>query len=325
VSGARATRRRRARALTLALLLLAPIARAQVVPERALDVVRATYNAGNHAETLKRARDALAAANFTEVQRLELLKLAGLSAFNLGDSAQAEQLFFQLLQLDPDFVLDPFAVPPSAIRLFEEVRKKNVDGLNLVRQQLVLRADQQKRDALEREQRRAEEEAARRRLEQLSRQVTVRTIEPRPYFVNFLPFGAGQFQQKRLGAGIALATTQGALGITSIISWLAINGLFQDYTYTYTDRIYPFSVTVRRIPPERANLASTWNVVKLVSGIGFYALWVVGVVDALVRHQDAVITTTTEAAPPPAAAQPGVSLDVFSTSGGLGAGLNIRF
>lgn len=320
------TERARGALLGLALALMAPRALGQVVPERALEVVRATYNAGNHAESLKRARDALAAANFTEAQRLELLKLAGLSAFNLGDTAQAEQLFFQLLQLDPDFVLDPFAVPPSTIRLFEEVRRKNVDGLNLVRQQLVLRAEQQKRDALEREKRKAEEEAARRRLESLSRQVTVRTVEARPYVVNFLPFGAGQFQQRRTGPGIALASTQGALGVTSIIAWLAINALFQDYTYTYTDRIYPFSVTVRRIPPERATQAAAWNTVKLVSGIGFYALWLVGVIDALARHQDAVITTTTEAASPaPGAPQPGVSIDLFSTSGGLGAGLNLRF
>ena len=127
-----------------------------------------------------------------EPDRIELLKISGLSAFALADAKAAEQLFYQLLLLNPDYVLDPFGAPPPAIRMFEEVRKKNADALNLARQQIALREERTKREADERERDRARAEEQRRRLDALSR--TQRTIVEKPLVVNFLPFGAGQFQ-----------------------------------------------------------------------------------------------------------------------------------
>jgi len=105
--------------------------------------------------------------------------LFALAAFNLGSRDAADRHFLQLLQLNPDYVLDPFAVPPPAIKLFEEVKKKHADSLALIRQQIALREEQQRREAAETERRKALEEAERRRLEELTRNVQVKVIEKR--------------------------------------------------------------------------------------------------------------------------------------------------
>lgn len=316
----------------LALFLVAAAAHAQVVPERELEVSRSLYDAGKYAEALARVSTALRGANFTDAQRVELLKLGGLSAFNLGDTNAAKAQFLQLLQLNPDYVLDPFAVPPPAIRLFDQVKKDNASQLDLVRQQIALRIEQEKRAQAERERQLKEEEERRRRMENLSQTVTVRTVRSQYMVVNFIPFGAGQFQQGRTAWGVAFAVSEGVLAAVSIISYFALGALFEPYTYTWTDRLTAdgtgnFSVTVSRIPPSRQTEADVWRGLKLGSGIGFYALWALGIVDALFHHQATVVTETQElkspATTPPTS--PGVRLQIFPTHGGLGAGVHIGF
>ncbi len=232
-----------------AALLFGASASAQVVSEREVEITKALFDSGQYAEALKRANSAMSLANFTEPQRIEMQKIAALSAFNLGQSAEANKHFSQLLQLNPDYVLDPFAVPPTAIKQFEQVRKEMADSLNLIRQQIALRAEQDKR--LEAARLQAEEQ--RRRVEGLARETVIRTVEKRSMLLNFVPFGAGQFQQGRNGWGIGLAVSEGILALTSIISFLAIESLFETRTFTFNDRLTPdgkFSIVVRGIPIE---------------------------------------------------------------------------
>ncbi|MCP2871881.1 hypothetical protein, partial [Salmonella enterica] len=77
-----------------------------------------------------------------------------------------------LLKVNPDYLLDPFAVPPAAIKVFEQVRKDNGDALNLVRQQISLRLEQEKRALAERERLAKEQEERLRRQEILNGKVT---------------------------------------------------------------------------------------------------------------------------------------------------------
>jgi tetratricopeptide (TPR) repeat protein len=321
---------RRTRGVVLALALLPALALAQVVPDRELEVSKSLYDAGKYAEALSRVGTALRGANFTEAQRMELLKLGGLSAFNLGDTNAAKSQFLQLLQLNPDYVLDPFAVPPPAIRLFDQVKKDNASQLDLVRQQIALRAEQEKRAQADRERLLKEEEERRRRMENLSQSVTVRTVKSQYMVVNFIPFGAGQFQQGRTAWGVAFAVSEGVLAAVSIISYFALGALFEPYTYTWTDRLTAdgsgnFSVTVNRIPPSRQTEADVWRGLKLSSGIGFYALWALGIVDALFHHEPTTVTETQELKAPSAPAAPGARLRIFPTNGGLGAGVQVGF
>ncbi len=291
--------------LPLSLLLAVP-ARAQIVPEREVDLVKARFDAGNYTAALQGANAAMALANFSDQQRIELHRIAALSAFNLGELPGADQHFLQLLQLNPDYVLDPFAAPPPALKRFEQVKSDNAERLNLVRQQMALRAEQERRDLAERERARLAEEERRRRVEELSRGVTVRTVEKHPLLINALPFGLGQFQQGRASVGTALAVTQGVLVITSLIGYFVHRSLYQQVTWTWTDRLTAdgrFSIVTSAIPLDRQADAITWRWITNVSGAAFYAAWLGGAIDAFLHHVPERVSETREPAAPRAALQ----------------------
>lgn len=322
-----------ARTLAVAIaLLLAPLpARAQATPGREVEAVRSLFNAGNYSEALARARQAMAVVNFAEAERIDLLKMAGLSAFALGEASAAEQLFYQLLLLNPDYVLDPFAAAPPAIRMFEDVRKKNADALNIARQQIALREERIKRETEEREREKARAEEQRRRLDALSR--TQRTVVEKPFVVNFIPFGAGQFQQGRTGLGVLFATTEGALAIGSVVAFIAIEGLFKTENVLLENRLGvpegKYTVTVRRIPAEKQVERDVWTAVKYSTAGAFYALWGVGIVDAVAHHQGEVVSEKPIILPSPAETAPAPKAQLtpflFPTQGGLGGGFTLDF
>ncbi len=310
----------------LALLLLTSSAFAQIVPEREVEIVQSLYDVGQYANVIKRVDESLSLANFSDAQRIKLLELRALSSFNSGDAPGTKSDFLSLLKLNPDYILDPFAVPPPVIKLFDQVKKENVDTLNLVRQQIALRAEQEKRAAAERE-RLAREAEAKRRLEE--GMVTVRTIERRSMLANFLPFGAGQFAQGRLGVGAAFAVTEGIMAILSVVSFYAIEGLFQTRTIELWDRVRPegeedtpYIITQRSIPASRRTERDVWTGLKYATGVAFFALWGVGVGEAIWHHESETIT---EQQVPLKSLKPQARLRFFPAPGGFGAGLTVSF
>jgi tetratricopeptide (TPR) repeat protein len=311
------------------------VASAQVVPDRELETVRFIFNAGNYALALQRAQDAMGLANFTEPQRVDLHKYAGLSAFNLGDTAVAERHFLQLLQINPDYVLDPFAVPPPAIKLFEDVKRRNVDSLNLIRQTIALREEQARREQAERDRRKQLEDAERRRLDELARNVQVKVVEKRPWIINLLPFGAGQFFQGRTEWGIFFATTQTALALTSVVSYWAIFSLFTDEKIEVNNVVYggdaqgKYVVHVWKIKPELQEERQVWEILKWSTGAVFYALWALGAAEALWHHKGEVVTYQTQRAQdvvtPSKSEGLKPMLNIFPLPGGAGAGMTMKF
>lgn len=315
--------------LPLLLALAASVAFAQVVPEREIQIIQSLYDTGQYAEVVRRVDESFSVANFTDAQRVKLLELSAVSAFNTGDLKVAQLSYLALLKLNPDHVLDPFAVPPPAIRLFEQIKRDNVDALNLIRQQLALRAEQDKRAAEERARLAREEDERKRQQALRDGTVTVRTVEKRNFIVNLLPFGAGQFQQGRLGVGAAFAVVEGLTAILSLVSYFAIEGLFQDVTLEFWDRVRPpgqentpYTVTVRQIPDSRRTERDVWTGIKYATGAAFYALWAIGAGEAIWHHQDEVVT---EQKVPVKATTPSAQFRLYPAVGGIGAGLTIRF
>lgn len=288
-------------------LLMTTSALAQVAPEREVEVAKALYDAGKYTECIARVREAMAVANFSDVQRIELHRVSGLSAFNLGDQRAAKESFLALLRLNPDYVLDPFVAPPPAIRLFDQVKKDSADELSLVRQLLQVRAEQE---------RRAEEE--RKKLEQQRAERRVVTIDRRPLWMNFLPFGAGQLLQDRTGWGVTFAVTEGVLAVASIVAYLAIESLKVTIVETLNDRLTPtgtFTRQLRGIPPSAQAERDRWNGVKWVSGGGFYLIYALGVIDALMHHTGDRVRE--------GPAEPRLSISPIP--GGVTAGLQLSF
>ena len=313
----------------LLIVLTALPAFAQVVPEREVEIIQALYDAGKYSDAARRANESLALANFSDPQRVHLLEISALSSFNLNDLKSAQAAFLQLLRVNPDYILDPFAVPPAAIKAFEQVRKENGDALNLVRQQIALRIDQNKRAAAELDRLRLEQDERRRKAEFLAHDIIVRTVEKRWMLVNFIPFGAGQFQQGRAGWGAAFAVSEGLMAVLSIVSFFAINALFVEKTFTWTDRLTAdgsgvFNQSLKWIPPERRTQRDVWTGIKYGTGIAFYALWAIGTGDAIWRHQDETVTETKTPITPETKV-PAAQLNIYPLPGGLGAGVTIGF
>ena len=84
--------------------------------DEAVPALRSSYEYGRYAEVLERATRRIDQGRLSEQDLLELHKLAGLSAFNLHRADDATRHFRALLRLEPDFHLDPFAVPPPAVK-----------------------------------------------------------------------------------------------------------------------------------------------------------------------------------------------------------------
>lgn len=310
----------------LAVVLAAAPAFAQIVPEREVEIIQSLYDTGKYAEAARRATESLGVANFSDGQRVKLHEIAGLSAFNLGDVKGAQAAFLQLLRINPDYILDPFAVPPPAIRVFDQVRRENGDALNLVRQQIALRAEQEKREAAERERLKKEQDERKRRMDLINNEIVVRTVERNSMLVNFIPFGAGQFQQGRVGWGVGFAVTEGVMAVLSIVSFFAIESLYVETPVTFTNVLTADGsgtqvVKIRNIPRTRQTERDVWTGLKYGTGIAFYALWALGIGDAVWHHQDETITEKRESLPPP----PTARLRIFPTNGGLGAGVTIGF
>jgi len=282
-------------------------------PSSELGQIRLDFEYGKFKDVLSRARNLLDRGGLTDEQLTELHRLAGVAAFNLGQSPDAERHLSTLLRIDPDASLDPFLFPPPAVQYLEKLKKQLASDLNVIRQERRIQADRRRREEEDRE--RAKQQAAelQRRLDELTRRVTVRTVEKRAFVVNFVPFGAGQFQQNRSGLGLLLASTEGALATTSVIAYFAYGSLFKDYTIRIPNVLNPngsgyLDVTYRAIPSERRPEATVWRIAQYGSAIGFYLLYGYGVVDSLLNHEDQVVTTTMEErqqeAPPLQPAEP---------------------
>ena len=339
-----------------AAVALGPGARAQSATSPGeLGQIRLDFEYGKFKEVMQRARNLLDRGGLSDEQLTELHRLAGVAAFNLGQPQDAERHLSTLLRIDPDASLDPFLFPPPAVQFLEKLRKQLASDLNVIRQERRIQADRRRREEEDRERAKQQNVELQKQLDELTRRVTVRTVERRVFLVNFVPFGAGQFQQNRSGLGLLLATTEGALAATSVLAYFAYGSLFRDYSIRIPNVLNPdgtgyLDVTYRAIPVDRRVEANVWRIAQYGAAIGFYLLYGYGVVDAILNHEDQVVTTSMEERGPEAPPQPGevppsqlppatrraptpagdplalrLSAGVHPLPGGLGASLRVDF
>ncbi len=327
--------------MTLLLQVVLLWAGAAPAPQPADEALRAdlaalstAYDYGRYAEVLSRADARIDGVGLDAATLVELHKLAGLSAFNLHRLDEAERHVAALLRLDPDFSLDPFVYPPPAVAFVEKQRRAMAAEMEFLREQRRQREAAAKAAAEERAALARQTEQQRKALEEMSRQITVRTVEKHSVLVNFVPFGAGQFQEGRVGAGIGFAVAEGVLAVVSIVGYFVYGSLIT----TRTLQVDTFPGTTQTIvqtgiPASLAGEAQTWRTVKVTSGIGFYAVYVAGVLDALMHYQAEVVRTQVETLPPPPAptsapppdpSAPRVEL-APAPHGSVGLGLGMRF
>ena len=175
--------------------------------------------------------------------------LLGVSHFELGSRAEAKREFDEALFLDDSITLDPLLFSEEAIAFFD-ARKRIF--LEQARRDDEARALAEERD----------------RLRQAIENMIV--IERRPYYINFVPFGAGQFQNGQDGKGIAFFVSQAVLGGASAGLWV-----WQVGKYGYNGTVPKDEVdTVRRLQQ-----------VQIATGLACVGLMVGGIIDSLISYE----------------------------------------
>ena len=217
----------------------------------------------------------------TEAESIETYRMLGIAEYHLGDPQQARAAFVNLLSFDPDYKLDPFLVPPPIVEFFDAVRRDNEPALAPLREQ---------KRAL-REQERLADEARRRLLvEEQARSgppTRLLRVQERLYLFNWMPLGAGQFQNGDRAKGTAIASGQVVAGAVNLAAIIAHSQLADSMSRCTSAEPGcsrpPYSDSDRR-------LLERIDTVKYVSAALFWALYAYGVWDAH-RHFVPIVET----------------------------------
>lgn len=264
--------------LLVALVLAAP-------PEmkRAKD----RFEFGAWAEAAAVLRQLLARSpELTDAESIDAYRMLGIAEYQLGDRLGARAAFVNLLSVDPDYALDPFLVPPAIVEFFDAVKKEHEPALAPLRD---------RRRELREQQRLADE--ARRRLlaeEQIRTGPPGKVIrlEERYYLFNWMPLGAGQFQNGDRAKGTAILAGQVVLGLVNLSAIVFHNQIAEDRTRTCVSG-QPGCSRPPYFDSDRT-LLSQVDTVKYVSAGLFWALYAYGVWDA---HKNFVPRVETEITP----------------------------
>ncbi len=251
-------------ALLLALTLAAP-------PE--LKRAKDRFEFGAFADAAGTLRQMLARSpDLTAAESVDAFRMLGIAEYQLGDKLAARAAFVSLLSVEPDYALDAFLVPPPIVEFFDAVKKEHEPALAPLRD---------RRRELAAQQRLADE--ARRRLlsEEQARMGApgkIVRIEQRVYLFNWLPLGAGQFQNGERAKGTAIAAGQIVLGLVNVAAIVVHNKIADDRTRTCISgqpgcSRPPYSDSDR-------TLISEIDAAKYVSAGLFWALYAYGVWDA---------------------------------------------
>lgn len=273
------------RLAALAAALLLPAAAGEAAPPADLKRAKDRYEFGAYADAAGAVRELLARRkDLPEAEVIEAYRILGLSEYQLGDRAAARAAFVNLLSIDPDYALDPFLVPPQIVEFFDRVKREAEPELAPLRE---------RRRQLKEQERLAEE--ARRKLlaEEAARSgppSKVVLVQERIYLFNWLPFGAGQFQNGDTGKGTAIAISQvllGAVNLTAIVAHSEIAGSARRCSYAVGCQNPPYS-------DETRSQLNTLDIVKYASAGLFWAIYAYSVYDA---HLHYVPRVETEIAP----------------------------
>jgi tetratricopeptide (TPR) repeat protein len=248
----------------LALVLAAP-------PE--LKRAKDRFEFGAYADAAGTLRQLLAKTpDLAPADAVDAYRMLGICEYQLGDKRAARAAFVSLLSLEPDFALDAFLVPPPIVEFFDAVKREHEPALAPLRER--------KRELDE--QQRLADEARRRLLAEESLRTgppgKIVRIEQHVYLFNWLPFGAGQFQNGERAKGTAIAAGQIVLGLTNLWAIWYHNKIANDRNRTCVSGQPGCSN-----PPYRdsdRDLLTQVDTAKYVSAGLFWALYGYGVWDA---------------------------------------------
>lgn len=183
-------------------------------------------------------------------QVVEAHILLGAAYYQAGNRERAREEFQRALQIEPEQSIGTRLYSEGAIRLFDETKTD-------------LRIAKEREDERRRVAQRLKE------IEDYKKSLIV--YETHPYYVNFIPFGAGQFQNRQRGKGILFATSQGLTGGVSA-------GIFLYLASKY-------GLASSSVPVEEGLRVRRLQEIEVATGVAFLGLYAWGVIDALLAYK----------------------------------------
>jgi tetratricopeptide (TPR) repeat protein len=183
-------------------------------------------------------------------QVVEAHILLGAAYYETGSRERAREEFQRALEIEPEQSIGTRLYSDGATRLFEETKtdlriaKEREDERRRVAQRLKAIEDYRK---------------------------SLIVYETHPYYVNYVPFGAGQLQNRQRGKGLAFAVTQGVSGGISA-------GIFLYLASKY-------GLVSSSVPVDEGRTVRTLQQLEIGSGVMFLGLYAWGVIDALVNYK----------------------------------------
>jgi tetratricopeptide (TPR) repeat protein len=278
----------------------APTTPTNPLVERAYKAAEEAYQRGQYKRVIELLRPLVVPKTRinSKPQLLSAYKLLAISYVFEKDIPAAESSFGAILAEDPKFTLDPAVDPAAAVRVFRAYKRRNAAMLAKIEQAQV---EARKRE-IAAQKRREEELRQLRELAKRGSTVIERREIRRSYALNFVPFGAGQFQNGHRIKGWLLLISQVALAATSI-------GAHVGYRLAYP----------RPVDLENTSVPNALITTQLTSAGLFAALAVYGVIDALIYFRP--ISTTERRR----TRKLGLSITPSLGAGSAGMGVSVTF
>jgi tetratricopeptide (TPR) repeat protein len=182
-------------------------------------------------------------------------EMLGLAYFYVGQEQEAQEEFKLLLYLRPRHRLDPFLVPPQAVRFFDQIWSDPA---------MAEKIEKIEKERLERERLEAEKQKQQAKT-LVRRQYLKETDIERFRIIAFLPFGLGQFQNGHTVKGILLASGGGLSLAANIVCYSLLVALANDNG---------------KYSPAEVPVAKALRITQYVTAGVFAATWIYGVIDA---------------------------------------------
>jgi hypothetical protein len=224
----------------------------------------------------------------TEGEVVQAHRMLGVASLFENDPESARREFRKLLELRPDYRFDPLLDPPRVVDFFN----------------IVVKDEEAELAVIEGKRRRREEELLarqRREAERLrAQQAVVLRYDHHPYAVNFIPFGAGQFQNGQRRKGWLFFGAESALAGVSIAAFTTNFALFGIAPHRRC--LVPQPIDANGLPQKcpamdidrtDENLSTNLLRAQVVSGGLFFAVAIWGVVDALRHYESDVLVSPT--------------------------------
>jgi tetratricopeptide (TPR) repeat protein len=233
-------------------LFAGPEARAEG-PEAELKKGVYAYEHGDYAEAITALTAILSPLKLTsEDDIVSARKYLGAAYYFTQKKDEAADEFRKLIILKPDFKLDPFNFPPPLVLFFDGIKAGLSDRLEKPK------PPEEKKDVVK--------ETVR---------IIDRRIEKRSLYVNFIPFGAPQFQNGQRTKGWILFGMETALLGANVLSYWVARSYADERGYVAAES-------------DRAS-ANTWATIQMTSLAVFGGAVVYGIIDGLANFEPEVV------------------------------------